>query len=637
MSRRRPSISTTPESDSHFIQMAQWLALESKAESERILERIQTQQSKSAERTGESLLDLVMTDHAPGIGGHYLIQLMKRSRNVPMPWHRLKSGSPVLLSSFPDSSHETISGVVSSRTSDSIRIAVDRWPESQRFRVDLTSDEVTRRRQLAAIQTVQKSRGRLGHLRQIMMGEKKPASREMPDLEFAGDLNDSQKEAVQMAIAAEELAIIHGPPGTGKTTTVVEVIIQAVRRGQKVLVTAPSNTAVDNVLEKLIAAGQKVIRLGHPARVAEDLQMATLDGQVQQHPHMAIIRDMLREAEGLYRKVDRYSRAKPARGAKQEMRREAARLKSDARHLEKVAIENVLDQANIICATNTFNEDLIGQRWFDLLVIDEACQSTEPSCWVPVLCADKIVMAGDHQQLPPTILSAQAAKEGFGISLLERAISLHGSQVTRMLEVQYRMNRQIMDFSSDTFYQGNLIADGSVESNRLTDLPTVTETVLTSTPLTFIDTAGADWREELEPEGRSRQNPMEAQLVIKKINALCSAGVPPGSIAVIAPYAAQVRRVREACEYPEVEIDTVDGFQGREKEAVILSLVRSNSEGEIGFLSETRRTNVALTRARSKLIVIGDSATLGHHPFYNGLIDYFEKAKAYHTVWEETD
>ena len=440
-----------------------------------------------------------------------------------------------------------------------------------------------------------------------------------------------------MAIAAEEVAIIHGPPGTGKTTTVVEVIIQAVRMGQKVLVTAPSNTAVDNVLEKLLAAGQKAVRLGHPARVAEDLQMATLDGQVQQHPHMAIIRDMLREAEGLYRKAERYSRAKPGRGAKQEMRREASRLKSDARHLEKVAIENVLDQASIICATNTFNEDLIGQRWFDLLVIDEACQSTEPSCWVPLVCTDKVVMAGDHQQLPPTILSAQAAKEGFGTSLLERVISIHGPLVTRMLKVQYRMNKEIMDFSSNTFYEGNLIADESVISNRLTDLPTVADTELTIHPLTFIDTAGADWREELEPEGRSRQNPLEAQCVIKKINALCAAGVPPNMIAIIAPYAAQVRRIREACDYSGVEIDTVDGFQGREKEVVILSLVRSNPEGEIGFLSETRRTNVALTRARSKLMVIGDSATLSHHPFYRDLIDYFEQANAYHTVWEETD
>ncbi|MCH2179797.1 MAG: AAA domain-containing protein [Mariniblastus sp.] len=637
MSRRRPSLSTTPESDSHFVQMAEWLALESKAESERILERIQNQQSKSAERTGESLLDLVMTDHAPGIGGHYLIQLMKRSRSTPMPWHRLKSGSPVLLSSFPDSSHETINGVVSSRTSDSIQVAVDRWPESQRFRVDLTSDEVTRRRQLSAIQTAKDSRGRLGHLRHIMMGEKQPGSRELPELNFAGNLNKSQQEAVRMAMAAEDVAVIHGPPGTGKTTTVIEVIIQAVRLGQKVLVTAPSNTAVDNVLEKLLAAGEKAVRLGHPARVAEDLQMATLDGQVQQHPHMAIIRDMLREAESLYRKAERYSRAKPGRGAKQEMRREAARLKSDARHLERVAIENVLDQANIICATNTFNEEHVGQRWFDLLVIDEACQSTEPSCWVPLLCTDKVVMAGDHQQLPPTILSAQAAKEGFGTSLLERVIRIHGPLVTRMLQVQYRMNQQIMAFSSDTFYEGHLIADDSVATNRLTDFPTVTHNELTANPLTFIDTAGADWREEMEPQGRSRQNLMEAQLVVKKINALCSAGVPPSMIAVIAPYAAQVRRIREACEYPAVEIDTVDGFQGREKEAVILTLVRSNNEGEIGFLSETRRTNVALTRARSKLMVIGDSATLSHHPFYSKLIDYFQRLDAYQTIWEETD
>jgi predicted DNA helicase len=244
------------------------------------------------------------------------------------------------------------------------------------------------------------------------------------------------------------------------------------------------------------------------------------------------------------------------------------------------------------------------------------------------------VLAGDHFQLPPTIISTEALQAGFDISLMERLLTDIGPHISRRLNIQYRMHTDIMNFSSDVFYGGSLLADGTVRAALLADLPAVSDSPLTHVPVDFIDTAGASYDEELEPNGDSRFNPMEAELAIKKVHALLEHGLSPDMIAVISPYSAQVRLLRELLGETDVEIDSVDGFQGREKEAVIVSLVRSNREGEVGFLADTRRMNVALTRARRKLIVIGDSATITSHAFYQRMLEYFESIGAYHSVWE---
>ena len=614
--------------------MTSWLTLESEAEKKQIDARRQRGTKADAEKSGETLLDLVITNHEPGLGGRTLLTLVKRNRTLRLPWNRLRVGAPVVLSS-DDAGTDSRQGVVSARRSDSIEVSVDQWPEGDRFRLDLSPDEITRKRQAAALRTVEQARGRTGTLRQVLLGEREPRFSELPECEFAVSLNPSQQDAVRFALASQDLAIIHGPPGTGKTTTVVELICQAIDQGHKVLACAPSNTAVDNLLERLVAARRKVVRVGHPARVDQRLRDYTLDFQAAQQEEMSIVRDMQREAEDLFRKAGRYTRAKPAPGARQEMRREAKRLKSDARLLEQQAVESVLDRADVVCATTAFNEDLLGERRFDLAVIDEACQSTEPGCWIPVLRSERVVMAGDHCQLPPTVLSAQAAREGFTVSLLERLVALYGDSVTRQLDVQYRMHTHIMQFSSEQFYNGTLGAHETVASHLLHDLPSIEPSPLTADPVTFIDTAGADWNEELEPDGESKRNPQEGAFVLRKVRQLQAAGLSPSDMAVIAPYAAQVRWLREQWDADDLEIDTVDGFQGREKEAVLISCVRSNSTGEIGFLSDTRRMNVALTRARRKLIVVGDSATLGGHAFYAALLSYLESINAYQSVWAE--
>jgi len=532
-----------------------------------------------------------------------------------------------------DSQH----GVVSARRRDSIEVSVTHWPDAEHLRLDLAADEITRKRQARALQAIEESGGRTAALREVLLGANEPRFTERPTCDFSTTLNTSQQDAVRFALSADDLAIIHGPPGTGKTTTVVEFIVQAVEQGNRVLACAPSNTAVDNLLERLVNRGRKVVRVGHPARVSERLRSFTLDAQATGHEVMKIVRDMIREAEDLFRKVDRFTRARPAPGARQEMRREAKRLKADARLLEQQAVESVLDRADIVCATTTFNEELLGTRHFDIAVIDEACQSTEPGCWIPVLRSDRIVLAGDHCQLPPTVLSTIAAREGFTTSLLERLVDHYGEVVTRQLDIQYRMHADIMQFSSQQFYQDRLVADDSVSSHLLHDLPMVHASPLTSEPVTFIDTAGADWDEELEPDGESKRNPQEGALLLKKVRQLHATGLSLRDMAIIAPYAAQVRWLREQWDGEELEIDTVDGFQGREKEAILISCVRSNRNGEIGFLADTRRMNVALTRARRKLIMVGNSATLGGHEFYAALLAHFESLGAYHSVWEEID
>jgi ATP-dependent RNA/DNA helicase IGHMBP2 len=627
--------------EDHFERLARLLDMESRAEAQEAAERGRRLSPAEAERTGTSLVDLVIIDEDVGLGGRYLLQLAKRSRSS-LPWTRLGPGSPIVLS--PDKSKATSAyrGVVYERAEGSLRIALgsiaDELAEHEAWRLDLSNDEVAVARQRSALQrTRATSENRRAELREVLLGGRQPefdAEQDEPAIDSG--LNDTQQEAVRFALSARDVALIHGPPGTGKTTAVVELIRRAIRRGQKVLACAPSNLAVDNIFERLLAANERTVRLGHPARVMPDLRAHTLDLLVDEHPDIRLARRFVKEAMGLFRQAGRYTRAKPAPGARQEARQEAKNLLADARRLEAQTVEQILNAADVLCATTTgLDSELLGARRFDLAVIDEACQSTEPGCWIPLLWCDRVVLAGDHCQLPPTVVSRAAAAEGFGVSLFERLVALHGPQITRRLAVQYRMHLAIMDFSSLEFYEAELEANPAVREHLLVDLEGVTVTPLTQSAIEFIDTAGAGFDEEVEPDGESRLNPQEATLVCRKVQELLDSGVAAGDIAVITPYAAQVRFLREQLPVAGLEIDSVDGFQGREKEAVVMSLVRSNPKAEIGFLRDVRRMNVAMTRARRKLLVVGDSATVSSHPFYRRMIEYFEGLGAYRTVWEE--
>jgi superfamily I DNA and/or RNA helicase len=626
----------------HFDFLARLLDVEAAAEARQLAERAGRQSGSGAERSGECLVKLVIRDERPALGGRVSLTLGKRDQTQQLPWNRLGVGSPVLLAEEGVAKQGGWRGIVSRRDSESLDVALAESPDTEAdrptFRLDLSSDQISRQRQLAALQEAKRAdRGRLAQLRDVLLGQRPPRFEESPGWNPLDDgLNDSQREAVRLALAAQDVAIIHGPPGTGKTRTIAELIRQAVARGEKVLACAPSNLAVDNLLERLVRAGERAIRLGHPARVLPELQRHTLDLLVDAHPDVALARKLIKEAGALQNRASRYTRAKPQPGARQAMRQEARALLDDAQRIEDQLVKHLLDSATVVCCTLTgVDSRVLGERQFDLVVIDEAAQAVEPACWIPLMRGGRLVLAGDHCQLPPTILSSEAARDGLAVSLMERLMRGQGTSISRRLTTQYRMHEAIMEFPSKEFYESELTADDSVGSHVLADLPDVVPGSLTSSPLQLIDTAGASYDEESEAEGASLLNRQEAELVGRKVEQLLAAGVASSEIAVITPYAAQVRLLRSLLGIEGLEIDTVDGFQGREKEAVVISLVRSNGKGEIGFLADTRRMNVALTRARRKLIVIGDSATIAHHPFYERLLSHFERHAAHGSVWEE--
>ena len=631
------SVEEESDPSGHFARLDRWLGMERRAEAQQAAEWL----SSSGEADSSTgLTNLVIRSEDTGLGGHAMVVLGRKSPMQPLPATQLRVGTPIRMVGMWDSSGSAQRGLVTRLDRHEIELALGQRPaetDQPLYRIDASDDEVAFQRSRAAMARARHARGdRISELRDICIGMKEAAFDDCGDIKFEDSrLNESQMEAIRFAASARDIAVIHGPPGTGKTRTLVELIRQTVLNGGKVLVCAPSNLGVDNLFERLLVRGTNAVRIGHVARVLPQLREQCLNALVPKHRQMRQVKKLRSEAADLFRKVDKPSRSLD-RAARQEMREEARNLLADARDMEAAIAQEIMDGAEVVCATNTgITSDILGARRFDLVVIDEACQCSEPSCWIPLLRANRLVLAGDHCQLPPTVISHEAAKEGFAVSLQERLVELYGERVCRPLRVQYRMHEEIMGYSSTRFYEGGLQADESVASHRLIDLSGVQEDELTTNAVRFIDTSGSGYEEELESAGSSIGNPEEAVLAAKKASDLMKLGVMPEDIAIITPYSAQVRILEEQGLPEAIEIGSVDSFQGREKEAVIISLVRSNEGNEIGFLKDTRRMNVALTRARRKLIVIGDSTTIGAHPFYSGLLDHFDQIDAYRGVWDE--
>ncbi|KAK3902897.1 DNA-binding protein smubp-2 [Staphylotrichum tortipilum] len=472
-------------------------------------------------------------------------------------------------------------------------------------------------------------------------------------------LNDSQKDAIRFALASEEIALIHGPPGTGKTHTLIELILQFLKRNLRVLVCGPSNISVDNIVERLAPHKVPLIRLGHPARLLPSVLNHSLDVLTRTSEAGAIVRDVRAEMDAKQASIRKTRNGRERRAIYADLKE----LRKEYRERERRCVASLVAGSKVVLATlhGAGGFQLRGEQ-FDVVVIDEASQALEAQCWVPLLAAKKAVCAGDHLQLPPTIKSlnlksktastnASGGKKGkkdtktttttptetpspkpttsLETTLFDRLLTLHGPSLKRMLTTQYRMHASIMDFPSTTLYKSQLIAAPSVASRLLTSLPYPVEaTDDTTEPLVFIDTQGGDFPEKNEDEetgeggkgkkltkgglyGESKSNEMEAALVKAHVRRLVKAGVRPEDVAVVTPYNAQLAILAPLKEtFPGIELGSVDGFQGREKEAVIVSLVRSNPDGEVGFLGEKRRLNVAMTRPKRSLTVIGDSETV---------------------------
>lgn len=511
------------------------------------------------------------------------------------------------------------------------------WLSQGNLGVDLQFDERTYLEMEKAVKLVIKaSKDRLAELRGILLN--KESARFLNGHPIAiPTLNNAQNNAVNQVLAAQDVAVIHGPPGTGKTTTAVQAIKQLVKTENTVLVCAPSNAAVDLLTERVAEQGLSVVRLGNISRVDEDMIQHTLEAQLAAHPDSKNIKKVKIQAANARKKAGKFKRKF---GGKERMERkdlyqEARELTAWANQLEDRLVDQLLDAAQVItCTLVGANQRVLAKRKFRTVLIDEAAQALEPACWIPIIKASKVVFAGDPFQLPPTVKSTKDKKGGLNVTLIEKCLEFLPK--ISFLNVQYRMHEAIMGFSNEQFYNNELVADDTVK-NHLLNLET-------GKPVVFIDTAGCGFEEKINPEFKSRFNPDEFQMLCEHLYLLIDAyqekEMPLPSIGIISPYREQVIYMKNQVAEDEklaklsLSINTIDAFQGQERDLIYISLVRSNGKGEIGFLKDYRRMNVAMTRARKKLVVLGDSATIGMDKFYGGFLDYCDKAGAYKTAWE---
>lgn len=641
------SSSKALDSEKHFEHLEKLLELEEAEEVEQFREYFLSKTPEERELTGQALLRLAVDEIHFNPAGRELISLRYADKR-PIPLYSPDSGNVVTLS--PSSSFvDNAFGTVYEKNQETITVAFDRripgwFTEEGVYDLNIAGNRATYKKMFETLRQVREAEhNRLAYFRDLSLGLKKTASYDDLKIEkipfYNQRLNRWQKEAAAKAMAAKDIFIIHGPPGTGKTTVLIEIIRQAISQNQFALATAPSNTACDNLLESLVKAGVNALRLGHPARIMEHLRDHTLDFKLAHHPLAKAADAAETELDRLYRQRGRRrDRGSLPRDLREDFAERIAGLKAEVKNLESKIFREIVTTAPVMIATHSgASHPIFLKRPVDLLVMDEASQATEPSSWIPIRRTKKIILAGDHLQLPPTVLSKKAEEKGLAKTLFERVHRLVGADGKSLLRVQYRMNEKIMNFSSREFYKGELIADKSVCSHTLADLPHVKKVAASEEVFLFLDTAGRGFEEALEPGSESRYNREEAVLVIRHLENLLQLGVKPEEIAVISPYSAQVRLLASLIanlDIVDIEVDSVDGFQGREKEAVILSLVRSNDRREVGFLSDTRRMNVGMTRARRLLIVLGDSGTLSRHPFYLKFIEYSDQNDAHRSAWE---
>jgi ATP-dependent RNA/DNA helicase IGHMBP2 len=581
--------------------------------------------------------------------GERLIIEIERTSNLEQP-HAFQSGKSVSVFSNaggkPEKDH--VNGVVNYVRENTMVITLNAdelpdWIDDTLLGVDVMFDEMSyREMEYALKEVINAENNRVAELRQILLGDGKPSVEKLKAGTYIPSaLNVSQADALEKILGAQDVGFIHGPPGTGKTTTLVHAIVQIVKSEKQVLVSAPSNAAVDLLVEKLSEQGLNVLRIGHPARVTEQSLSKTLDARIAEHPSYKELRVLRKKMEQVRATAFKFKKkfGYHERQERKQLIQESKALKADADLLEFYIVNDLLQSSNAICCTlvGSSHPVLRGKK-FRTAFIDEAAQSLEPACWIPILRTQRIIFAGDHQQLPPTIKSNEAAKLGLAKTLFEKGIERH-PEMSSMLKIQYRMHQDIMKFSSQYFYNDELVADDSVKLTLLSP---------EEKPVEYIDTAGCGFSEKQDPETLSRFNEEEARLLISQVEALigrigASEWIEQKiSMGIITPYRAQVEGLQKLAEASamlqpmlrSITINTVDAFQGQERDVIAISFVRSNDKNEVGFLGDIRRTNVAMTRARKKLLMVGDSATLGSHPFYLDLIEYVQQGGFYKSAFE---
>ena len=485
--------------------------------------------------------------------------------------------------------------------------------------IQLFFDETSYKLMFEALDRAIRAKGnRLAYLRDLFYSKQKAQTFSFDTIRFPW-LNSTQELAVNNVLRAKDVAVVHGPPGTGKTTTLVEAIYETLKRESQVMVCAQSNMAVDWISEKLVDRGVPVLRIGNPTRVNDKMLSFTYERKFESHPDYPELWSI--------RKAIREMRSNRKRGTSDNWHQKLDRLKSRATEIECRINAQLFGEARVIASTlvGSANRVMSGQK-FTTLFIDEAAQALEAACWIPMKRTTRVVFAGDHCQLPPTVKSIEAMRGGLAKTLMERIVE-NKPEVVTLLTVQYRMNEKIMQFSSDWFYDGKVIAAPEVCHRGILDY---------DLPMMWIDTSGTEAYEQFVGESFGRINKKEAALTLEKLQdyfektgkqRILDESIDVG---IISPYRAQVQYLRQQIKKKEffrpyrklISVNTVDGFQGQERDIIIISLVRSNNEGQIGFLSDLRRMNVAITRARMKLIIMGNAETLSHTLFYKKLYEY---------------
>jgi ATP-dependent RNA/DNA helicase IGHMBP2 len=625
----------------YFDRLRELLTIEKKVDQLTYQTLTETASVQTRRQNGITWYPIVIRDTEIG-KGDYLSITIERTNGIEIS-HQFRFGMPVAVFSNHDPSHHRIEGLITHLHNHEmiISLRVDDlpdWTRDGKLGVDLLFDDNSYDEMFAALKSAAAEAGK-NRLIKVLTAQVPPEFHNAPTPAHPA-LNAAQQAALQKILGAQDLVIVHGPPGTGKTTTLISAIEALTQRSpEQILVTAPSNTAVDLLTEKLAARGIRVVRIGNPVRVSETLQELTLESQVAAHPQVKQVRALKKQANEFRHMAQKYKRnfGKAEREQRKALFDEARKIMKEVGKVEQYIQEDELQKAQVITATLVgANHYSVSGRRYQAVVIDEAGQSSEPACWIPILKAPTLILAGDHCQLPPTVKSPEAAKGGLSTTLLEKMVEAWPDAMI-MLEEQYRMHELIMGYSSAVFYRNKLRAATTV-ANHL--LPGDTE------PFLFIDTAGCGFEEK--QEDTSIINEEEAAFVLKQVTRIVNAMSASGEVSsfpgigLISPYKQQVEilktRIRDLPEWPSlnrhITLHTVDGFQGQEREIMIISLVRSNTDGNIGFLSDIRRMNVAMTRARKKLLIVGDSATLSGSPFYAGLIEYAQQHNAYKSAWE---
>lgn len=573
----------------HFSHLRNLVLQEQKAQVDEYKALIAHQSHSQLQRKGLAILNLQILESRVGLGGRLFVKL---GRTLPFPAaNLLRVGDVVSITACDE---DEVTGVITAMSAAKLEVSLDESLDADMvYRLIKMPNEVSFRRMLKALES---------HDHPLVAESfAKETERSYPKLLSLPRLNESQNSAVAAGLEEAPFTLIHGPPGTGKTETLVHLIRELIKLEKRVLVTGPSNLSVDNLVERLAPYSIPMVRVGHPARVTEAASLFSLDYLVSQSDGYAINKDIRREMDSLIR-----AKGKESREERRQRWATVKDLRKDLRVRESRTVDEVLRNAKIVLTTLSMSgSSLLEEHQFDIVLIDEASQALEPECWIALIKGKRAILAGDHCQLPPTVTCAEAV--GLEKTLFERLVDL---QPACLLRTQYRMNELIMNWSSAEFYQGKLEAHDTVRHHCLEGFP----------PFLLIDTDGFDLDEE-EDENGSKRNLGEAKIVREHVQKLLSAEV---NVSVITPYSAQVELLKGLLPN-NVEVSTVDGFQGRENDAIIISLVRSNDQGEIGFLSEHRRTNVAITRARKHLCIVGNGSTLSRDHFYKRLWSYAER------------